>query len=247
MGNTNRRISLVDVLTAGARSSEGIHPQVGLVDFNGLGFIRLRHHRHRAGGGVNPALGFGLRHPLHPVGTGFKLECPIDRTTRNAGNDFLVAAMLTIIGADNLDLPALAFGITHVHLEQVTGENRRLIAPGAGTNLQEYVLAIVGILGQHQALELFVQFLALLFCQAQLLFRHGSHVGITVAGQFRGFLNIVTGFLPGLEAVNDGFNLGKFPGQVAEFILVGNSTLIAQQRADFLEAVNKLLEAGLNR
>jgi hypothetical protein len=47
--------------------------------------------------------------------------------------------------------------------------------------------------------------------------------------------------------VNDGFNLGKFPGQVAEFILVGNSTLIAQQRADFLEAVNKLFEAGLDR
>ena len=33
--------------------------------------LHLRQHRHRGGGGMDPAAGLGLRHPLNPVNAGF--------------------------------------------------------------------------------------------------------------------------------------------------------------------------------
>ena len=49
--------------------------------------------------------------------------------------------------SEDLDPPALALGITRVHAEQVAGEDRRLVAAGAGTGFPEHVAPVVGSLG----------------------------------------------------------------------------------------------------
>ncbi len=42
-----------------------------------LHLLRLGHHRHRDGGGVDAALGLGLGHPLHPVDAALELEAAV--------------------------------------------------------------------------------------------------------------------------------------------------------------------------
>ena len=46
--------------------------------------------------------------------------------------------------------PALPLGVPRVHAEQVTGEQRRLLAALAGLDLENDVLAVVWIFGQQQ-------------------------------------------------------------------------------------------------
>ena len=117
-------------------------------------FVRFRHHRDGAGGGVDAALGFGLRHALHAVAAGFELELGIGALADDAGDDFLVAAHFARAFRHDLDLPALALGIARVHAEQVAGEQRRFVAAGAGADFQEDVALVVGVLGQQQLLQI---------------------------------------------------------------------------------------------
>ena len=73
MEQIHGRFHLVHVLATGAAGAGGADLQIRGVDLN-LHRIGLRHHCHRGRGGVDPALGFGDRHPLHPVHSGFELE-----------------------------------------------------------------------------------------------------------------------------------------------------------------------------
>ena len=43
-----------------------------------------------------------------------------------------------------------------VHPEEVGGEEAGFLAPGAGPNLQDDVLVVVGVLGQQQEAEFFL-------------------------------------------------------------------------------------------
>ena len=45
------------------------------------------------GRGVDAALGFGFRHPLHAVGAGLELQPRIGALADDARDDFLVAAV----------------------------------------------------------------------------------------------------------------------------------------------------------
>ncbi len=149
VGNTDRRVSFVHVLTTGTGGAEGIHPQVRFVDLDCFGFVGLRHHGNRAGRGVNAALGFGFRHSLHPVRTGFKFQRAINTIAREAGDDFLETAVLPFIFAEHLDLPPAFLGIAGIHAKQVAGKDSGFIAPGAGTDFQEHILGVIGVFGQH--------------------------------------------------------------------------------------------------
>ena len=56
--------------------------------------------------------------------------------------------------AQDLDFPALRFRIARIHAEQIAGEDRRLVAAGAGAHLEEDVAVVVRILRNEQALQL---------------------------------------------------------------------------------------------
>ena len=87
------------------------------------------------------------RHALHAMGAGFVLQPGIGAAAFDAGHDFLVAAVLARAGRFDLDPPALAFGVARVHAEQVAGEDRRLVAAGAGAHFQVQV----AIVARHRA------------------------------------------------------------------------------------------------
>ena len=74
MSEADRGVGLVDVLSAGAGGSKGVHPQVLGVQFHLARPFNLRQHRHRAGRGVDASLRLRHRHPLHAVCAGFELE-----------------------------------------------------------------------------------------------------------------------------------------------------------------------------
>ena len=97
--------------------------------------------------------GLGRRHALHAVHAGFEFQMGKDALARHRGDDFLVAADLAVAGRDDLDPPAARGGIALIHAEQVAGEQRRLVAAGAGADFEDGVLVVGGILGQQQDLD----------------------------------------------------------------------------------------------
>ena len=69
-----------------------------IVDF--LDLLELRQDRHRARGGVDPALRLGRRHALHAVGAGLELQQREGALADDAADDLLVAAVLAGALAD---------------------------------------------------------------------------------------------------------------------------------------------------
>ena len=65
------------------------------------------------------------------------------------------------LAAIDLGLPALPRGIALVHAEQVAGEQRRLVAAGAGADFEDDVALVHRVLGQQREPELLDQPLAL--------------------------------------------------------------------------------------
>ncbi len=57
---------------------------------------------------------------------------------------------------EDFDLPAVLLGEAEVHAEDLGDEERGFIAAGAGAELEDDVLLVVGVLGQEQDLQLFL-------------------------------------------------------------------------------------------
>ena len=93
-------------------------------------------------------LRLGVGHALHPVHAGFEFQFGERAAALHLGDDFLEAAHGAFAGGDHLDLPALQGGKTLIHPEQVAGEQRGLVAAGAGADFQHHVALVHGVLGQ---------------------------------------------------------------------------------------------------
>ena len=127
--------------------------QVGRIDLDFLDRLVVGQDRDRRGRGVDAALRLGLRHALHAVRAGFELESRIGAAALDARDDFLVAAVFAGAGGQDFQLPALALGVARVHAEQVAGEDRRLVAAGAGAHFQEDIAFVARILRNQQQAE----------------------------------------------------------------------------------------------
>jgi hypothetical protein len=129
-------------------------PVVGRIERHVLDLVELGQDRDRAGRGVDAALRLGGGHALHAVRAGLELETCVGAAAHHAADDLLVAAVLARALAHHLDLPALALGVARVHAEQVAREDRGLVAAGAGTDLEEQVRFVVGVLRDQEPGEL---------------------------------------------------------------------------------------------
>ena len=192
VGNTHRRVGGVHRLTAGARRTVHVNLQVVLVNLDFLGLIHLGEHQHTGGGSVNTALRLGRRNTLHAVHATLVLQVrphALSRLVRGALNSNLGVLVTTHVGAgrrDNLGLPALVLGVTHVHAKQVTREQSGLVTTGTGLHLKNDVTAIVRVTRNQQAAQLLLSYLQLLL----------------QAGNLRGELRVLLGHLAsGLEVV----------------------------------------------
>jgi hypothetical protein len=154
VGDADGGVGLVDVLAAGAGGPVGVDAQVALLSRSRCRRCpRLRHHGDRAGGGVDAPLGLGLRHPLHPVGAGLELEPAVDVPPSMRLMISLKPPCSPGALAEHLHFQPLALRVAAVHAEQVSGEDRGLVAAGAGADFEEHVRRVVRVARQEQRLQ----------------------------------------------------------------------------------------------
>ncbi len=237
VSDADRRVGLVDVLAAGARGAVGVDAQVGRIDFHGRLLVRLRQDRHGARRRMDASLGFGLRHTLHTMRAGLELELGVDVVALDAGNHFLVTAVLALALGKDLHAPALFLGVARIHAEQVAGEDRRLVAAGTGTDFQEHVAPVVRVLGQQHALQIGFQGFELRLGLGHFLLGHLAHVGIAVLEQRLGAFEVLLDLAQLAIGDDHRLDLGVFARIGAEAVLVTDDLGIAEQRGELFETV----------
>jgi hypothetical protein len=204
VGDPDRRVGGVDALPAGPGRTVDVDAQVGRVDLD-VDLLRLRQHEHAGRAGVDAPLRLRRRHPLHPVHTALVLELAPHTGVRPAADrhrHVLVAAEVGLLGVEDLGLPALPLGVAQVHPEQVAGEQRRLLAALTGLDLQDHVLAVVGVARHQQLAQLVLQ---RAFARRQLGRLGGER--LVLAGQLAGRRQVALGGLELVRGLRD-------PGQL---------------------------------
>ena len=99
-------------------------------------------------------------------------------------------------------------GVALVHAEEIGGEQRRLVAAGAGADLQDGVLLVGRVLGQQHALHRPLQLGQALLEGRGLLLGHRLHVGIGRHGL--GILELALGLAPFADGFDQRTEIGIF-------------------------------------
>jgi hypothetical protein len=85
--------------------------------------------------------------------------------------------VLALVGGEDLDAPAHPLRVAAVHAEQVAGEDRRLVAAGAGADLQEDVGLVQRVARHEVLLEHELERLDALRGQLDLLLGQAAQLG----------------------------------------------------------------------
>src|SRR6185312_10812100 len=157
----------------------------------------------------------------------------------------LVAAEVARRLRHELDLEAVALGVAYVHPQEVSGEQRRLLAAGPGAHLDEHVACVVLVLRQERGGELARQ-------RVDACARRGALV-VGELAQRRVARQLVGGGEVGLGLAVFGvqrdrrLDVGALLRQRAKRVAVTARLGSGEQRVDFGEARVELLEAGADR
>jgi len=152
----HRGVGGVDALPARTRRAVHVHAQVLFLHPH-VHVLGLRQHGDGDGGGVDAAARLGDGHALHPVDAALELEPAPRAAALDEEDDVLEAADAGGARVHHLHLPALRLRVLRVHAREVGGEQRRLVAAGAGADLDEDVLVVVRVLGQDELLQLLLE------------------------------------------------------------------------------------------
>ena len=154
MRQADRRLRLVDLLSARARGAEQIDAHVLVVDGH-VHVLRFGQHRDGDRGGVDAPLRLRLGHTLDAVYPAFKLEAGIGALAVDIDDGLFHAAQLRHIEVDRLPGEAVLLAIALVHAVQLIGKERRLLAARTRPDLEGTAPLVVAVLGQEQRLEPF--------------------------------------------------------------------------------------------
>ena len=206
---------LVDVLAAGAAGAQRVDAQIGVVDGD-VDVLRLGQHGDGRGRGVDAAGRFGVGHALHAVHAGFEFELGEGAAAADFGDDFLVAAHRAFARGHDLDLPALLGGIALVHAEQIAGEQRRLVAAGAGADFENDVALVHRVLGQEREAQLLLERGAARFELGLFRLGDGAHLGVGrgIGDQAREAVEFALRGAIGLHRLDHRRELGEFARQL---------------------------------
>jgi hypothetical protein len=240
VGDADRAVGLVDVLTAGAAGAEGVDAQLGRVQRHFLGLVGLGQDRDGAGAGVDAALRLGHRHTLHAVPAGLELEPRVDVVPFDAQHHFLVAAQIAAALAHQLGLPAAALAVAQVHAREVGGEQGRLVAAGAGADFEEGVARVVRVARQQRGLQLQVQPVDIGARLGDLLLRHLGHVRLVEYGLRVGEVALTLFELAKL--LDQPGDLGVLARQLAKALHVARDARVAERRVELVQAQREALE-----
>jgi len=128
----------------------------------------------------------------------------------DAGDDLLEAARVGRRSGDHLDPPALRFGVALVHPEQVAREQCRLVATGAGADLEHRRALVGGIARQQREREFPIGGFQQRAVLVQLVRRHRAEFVVGIVGHEREALRLLPQPAHFGGGLGDGFELGIF-------------------------------------
>jgi hypothetical protein len=187
---SNCRICLVNVLASRATRSVGIDPDILFIYLECV--WDFWHHYDRCSRGMHPAGLLSFRNTLHLVDSNLVFQVSVDLVS----SDFEYAQFASLVNGKVslivlLDAsPALPLRVCLVHHHQISGEQRRLRAPGRLFDFEGHVPRIDLALGHRLVLDLDLQVIQLLPEALQVIFGHLPHVFVAVLHQLRASLQI---------------------------------------------------------
>src|SRR5436853_3558948 len=240
MRDADGRIRLVDVLAAGAAGAHRVDADVLGADVE-VDILHLRQHRNGGGGGVNAPARLGGGDTLHAMDTRLVFEAGEHAPAGDRRYDLLVAAQVVLRQADDLDLPAAQLGVAAVHAEEVGGEQRGLVAAGAGAHLNYGALLIGRVLGEEMQAQLLeklapavIGLVELVLGQLPQLF-----VGRGVVGERNQLAPLGLGLAVLADCVDDRIQLRELLRQLHAGRLIDALTELGLERCP---ALNELVE-----
>ena len=242
VGDADRGVGLVDVLPPRPRRPEGVDLEVSRVDLHLAHVLDLGQHRHRARGGVDPALRLRLRHPLDPMPARLELEPRVRLAADHADHRLAVAAVLALAPAHDLDGPPPRLRVPQVHAQEVPGEERRLLAARAGPDLEERVAVVGRVHRNEQGAELALHRVARRLRLAQLVPRQLADLRVRVPQHLARRLDRVDRAAVTAVAVRDGVQIGQLLRERAKAGLVRDDAGVGEQPAQLLPAPRDRLE-----
>ena len=151
-------VGRVHRLAAGPRRSVDVDLELVGRDLD-LDLLRLGQHRDGRRRGVDPALRLGLRHPLHAVRPALELEHRVGAVALDLERRVLEAPDLGRREREVLDREPALLGVAGQHLVEVAREQGRLVAAGAGPDLDDHVLVVVRVALDHRQADLLLELL----------------------------------------------------------------------------------------
>ena len=106
---------------------------------------------------MDAALRLGDRHPLHAVWAALVLHAAPHALALQQERDLVEATHVGRVGLEDVGLPAHAVGVAHVHVEEILGEEVRLLTALRAAYLHDHVLALVRVLRQEEETQLLLQ------------------------------------------------------------------------------------------
>jgi hypothetical protein len=202
------------------------------VDLLGLG-----QDRDRGGRGVDAPLGLGGRDPLDAVHARLPLEPREHVLALDEDDDLFPSARGPGRRRHHVALPAVPLGEPAVHAVEVGGEQRGLVAPGAGPDLEHRVLGVVGIFGQEQDLDRLLRGVALGVEGPRLVARQLAQLGVGLGRHhLAGGVEIGAQLAVPRPGPDQGLELGVLARQLAELGAASDDLGIAEQRQHFFVA-----------
>src|SRR5712692_5230315 len=153
VGQTNGRVRLVHLLSAGARAAEGVGAHVRRVDHHLDVLVHLGVDEHRGEAGVPARVRVEGRDAHQPVHADFRLEPPVGVVAARDERGVLQARLLARLEVARLDLPAFALRVALIHPVEHLRPVLRFGAPGAGIDLHDGVEVVLGAAQHARQLE----------------------------------------------------------------------------------------------
>ena len=208
-----------------------------------IDLLRLRHDRHRTGGGMDTSSRLCFGHTLHTVYAALILQSGVSACSVDHESHFLESADPVLIQTEHLGLPATPLRVLHIHPVYLRREKSRFVSAGSGADLHDNILVIVGVFGQEQDLKLMLQFFHLFPRVSQLFLQHLSHFLVFFFVQHREtVLNGFFIFLIFSIGIHYRLKLALFLHKLLKTVLVICHSRLAQLIQDLVKTDQQILQ-----
>src|SRR6516164_2818841 len=99
---------------------------------------------------MDASRGLGIGHALYAMDARLELQSREGAAPGDLRNDLLEPALGAFALRQHLGLPAAPRRIALIHAIEIAGEQRRLVAPGAGADFEDDALLIHCVLGDER-------------------------------------------------------------------------------------------------